>query len=109
MPRATNGGAPLRCTRPKLDSRFVLDVNVIDGTVVAPSAPFTKIWKMMNSGSLVWPQGTQIVWIGGDRFCNSLSVDLQVRNNFLSFHSFSSILTTNRAIMLFEFTLDGLS
>ncbi|KAG7617198.1 Protein NBR1 [Arabidopsis thaliana] len=78
VPRATNGGAPLRCTRPKLDSRFVLDVNVIDGTVVAPSAPFTKIWKMRNSGQLVWPQGTQIVWIGGDRFCNSLSVDLQI-------------------------------
>ncbi|XP_010448533.1 PREDICTED: protein NBR1 homolog [Camelina sativa] len=72
------GGLHFKCTRPRLDSRFVLDVNVLDGTVVAPSAPFTKIWKMRNNGSLVWPRGTQIVWIGGDRFSNSLSVDLQI-------------------------------
>ncbi|VVB15171.1 unnamed protein product [Arabis nemorensis] len=78
VPRPPHGGLPFRCTRPKLDSRFVLDVNVLDGTVVAPSAPFTKIWRMRNNGSLVWPHGTQIVWIGGDRFSNSLSVDLQI-------------------------------
>ncbi|CAN6987277.1 hypothetical protein IGI04_001441 [Brassica rapa subsp. trilocularis] len=77
VPRPHHGGLHFRCTRPKLDSRFVLDVNVLDGTVVAPSAPFTKIWKMRNNGSLVWPHGTQIVWIGGDRFSSSLSVDLQ--------------------------------
>ncbi|CAH2078051.1 unnamed protein product [Thlaspi arvense] len=78
VPRPPHGGLHFRCTRPKLDSRFVLDVNVLDGTVVAPSAPFTKIWKMRNNGSLVWRRGTQIVWIGGDRFSNSLSVDLQI-------------------------------
>ncbi|KAJ0239716.1 Protein NBR1 [Hirschfeldia incana] len=78
VPRPHHGGLHYRCTRPKLDSRFVLDVNVLDGTVVAPSAPFTKIWKMRNNGSLVWPHGTQIVWIGGDRFSSSLSVDLQI-------------------------------
>lgn len=89
MPQPQHGGLHLRCTRPKLDSRFVLDVNVLDGTVFAPSAQFTKIWKMRNNGSLVWPHGTQIVWIGGDRLSNSLSVDLQV----------SSIY---RSIMLFE-------
>ncbi|ESQ54850.1 hypothetical protein EUTSA_v10024557mg [Eutrema salsugineum] len=77
-PRPPLGGVHFRCTRPKLDSRFVLDVNVLDGTVVAPSAPFTKIWKMRNNGSLVWPHGTQVVWIGGDRFSSSLSVDLQI-------------------------------
>ncbi|KAF8117769.1 hypothetical protein N665_0008s0114 [Sinapis alba] len=78
VPRPNHGGLHFRCTRPKLDSRFVLDVNVLDGAVVAPSAPFTKIWKMRNNGSLVWPHGTQIVWIGGDRFSSSLSVDLQI-------------------------------
>ncbi|XP_009109238.1 protein NBR1 homolog [Brassica rapa] len=78
VPQPQHGGLHLRCTRPKLDSRFVLDVNVLDGTVFAPSAQFTKIWKMRNNGSLVWPHGTQIVWIGGDRLSNSLSVDLQI-------------------------------
>ncbi|CDY08946.1 BnaC08g11760D [Brassica napus] len=78
VPQPQHGGLLLRCTRPKLDSRFVLDVNVLDGTRFAPSAQFTKIWKMRNNGSLVWPHGTRIVWIGGDRLNNSLSVDLQI-------------------------------
>ncbi|KFK29014.1 hypothetical protein AALP_AA7G077700 [Arabis alpina] len=78
VPRPLHGGLHSRCTRPKLDSRFVLDVNVLDGTAVAPSSTFTKIWRMRNNGSLVWPHGTQIVWIGGDRFSNSLAVDLQI-------------------------------
>ncbi|XP_013597152.1 PREDICTED: uncharacterized protein LOC106305319 [Brassica oleracea var. oleracea] len=78
VPQPHHGGSDFRSTWTKLDSRFVLDVNVIDGTVVAPSAPFTKIWKMRNNGSLVWPRGTQIFWIGGDRFSNSFAVDLQI-------------------------------
>ncbi len=64
--------------RPKLDSRFSLDVNVIDGTMMAPSTPFTKIWRMRNNGSLVWPRGTQLVWIGGDRFSDAVSVEIEV-------------------------------
>lgn len=64
--------------RPKLDSRFSLDVNVIDGTMMAPSTPFTKIWRMRNNGSLVWPRGTQLVWIGGDRFSDAVSVEIEI-------------------------------
>ncbi|XP_068307905.1 protein NBR1 homolog isoform X2 [Pyrus communis] len=63
---------------PKLDSHFVLDVNVMDGTLIAPSTPFTKIWRMRNNGSMVWPQGTTLVWIGGDRFSNSDSVEIEI-------------------------------
>ncbi|KAL5544121.1 hypothetical protein UlMin_007905 [Ulmus minor] len=63
---------------PKLDSRFILDVNVMDGTLMAPSTPFTKIWKMRNCGQLVWPRGTQLVWIGGDKFGASDSVELEI-------------------------------
>ncbi|KAK7291604.1 hypothetical protein RIF29_06878 [Crotalaria pallida] len=68
----------LKVVRPKLDSRFILDVNVIDGTMMAPSTAFTKIWRIRNSGSLVWPMGTQLVWIGGDKFSDSHSVDLEI-------------------------------
>ncbi|KAK7265631.1 hypothetical protein RJT34_33253 [Clitoria ternatea] len=64
--------------KPKLDSQFILDVNVIDGTMMAPSTAFTKIWRMRNNGTLVWPQGTQLVWIGGNMFSYSHSVDLEV-------------------------------
>lgn len=77
-PPLPQGGLHFGLAQPKLDSRFVLDVNVLDGTVVAPSTPFTKIWRLRNNGSLVWPCGTQLVWIGGDRFSNSVSVDLEI-------------------------------
>lgn len=49
-----------------------------DGTTMAPSTPFTKIWRMCNNGTQVWPQGTQLVWIGGDRFSDAVSVDIKV-------------------------------
>lgn len=64
--------------RPRLDSRFILDVNVIDGTMMAPSTAFTKIWRMRNNGTTAWPKGTQLVWIGGDKLSESDSVDLEV-------------------------------
>ncbi|KAJ8563284.1 hypothetical protein K7X08_031736 [Anisodus acutangulus] len=63
---------------PKLDSRFTQDVNVFDGTIMAPLTPFTKVWRMRNNGNIVWPQGTQLVWIGGDRFSDAFSVELQI-------------------------------
>ncbi|KAF2293270.1 hypothetical protein GH714_040640 [Hevea brasiliensis] len=68
----------IKPVRAKLDSRFILDVNLLDGTMMAPSTPFTKIWRMRNSGSIVWPQGVQLVWIGGDRFSHADSVELEI-------------------------------
>ncbi|XP_022923728.1 protein NBR1 homolog [Cucurbita moschata] len=62
----------------KLDSRFVDDINVLDGTVMPPCTPFTKIWRLHNSGSVNWPRGTQLVWTGGDKFSRSESVELEV-------------------------------
>lgn len=65
--------------RPKLDGRFVSDVNIADGTRMAPSTTFTKIWRMRNNGNIVWPQGIQLVWVGGDRFSDVVSVEVEVR------------------------------
>ncbi|KAL3529523.1 hypothetical protein ACH5RR_008845 [Cinchona calisaya] len=64
--------------RSKLDSRFIQDVNILDGTIMAPSTPFTKIWRMRNNGSVVWPQGTLLVWIGGDKLSDIFSVDIEI-------------------------------
>ncbi|KAL3018659.1 hypothetical protein AAZX31_05G039900 [Glycine max] len=77
-PHIFKKGAILKHAKPKLDSRFILDVNVIDGTMMAPSTAFTKIWRMRNNGTIVWHKGTQLVWIGGDKFSDSHSVDLEV-------------------------------
>lgn len=78
LPHDLYRGCGAKPGRPRLDSRFIIDVNVIDGTIMAPSAPFTKIWRMRNTGSLIWPRGTQLVWIGGDRYSDAPSVDLEV-------------------------------
>ncbi|CAL1405328.1 unnamed protein product [Linum trigynum] len=69
--------------QPRLDSRFILDVNVVDGTVLAPSTPFKKIWRLRNNGNLVWPMGTRLVWIGGDRFSQTDSSVLEIPANGL--------------------------
>ncbi|KAI3759429.1 hypothetical protein L6452_07238 [Arctium lappa] len=64
--------------RSKLDSRFILDVNILDGTIMAPFTAFTKIWRMRNNGTVIWPRGSQLQWIGGDRLSNSLSVEIEI-------------------------------
>lgn len=70
--------------RCKLDSRFILDVNVLDGTIMAPLTAFTKIWRMRNNGTVIWPRGSQLQWIGGDRLSHSVSVDIEIPNDGLS-------------------------
>ncbi|CAN4085974.1 unnamed protein product [Withania somnifera] len=71
-------GYGLKLGRPKLESRFIQDVNILDGTIIAPFTRFTKIWRMKNNGNLVWPQGTQLVWIGGDKLSDRVSVELEI-------------------------------
>ncbi|KAL0417192.1 UNVERIFIED_CONTAM: protein JOKA2 [Sesamum latifolium] len=62
----------------KLDSCFIQDVNVFDGTIVAPLTRFIKIWRMRNNGMVVWPQKTQLIWIGGHRFSSRSSIGLEI-------------------------------
>uniref|UniRef100_A0ACD5USQ8 Uncharacterized protein n=1 Tax=Avena sativa TaxID=4498 RepID=A0ACD5USQ8_AVESA len=65
-------------SRLQLDCRFIKDLTVPDGTVMAPSTSFRKIWCMRNSGSTAWPFGTQLTWIGGDQFACQSSVKLEI-------------------------------
>lgn len=71
-------GAGMKSTKFKLDSRFIQDVNVLDGTIMAPSTPFTKIWRMRNNGNTVWPRGSQLLWIGGDRLSDAVSLEVEI-------------------------------
>ncbi|PUZ47632.1 hypothetical protein GQ55_7G181900 [Panicum hallii var. hallii] len=65
----------------KTDCRFIKDVTIPDGTPMAPSIPFTKIWRMCNSGSTTWPYGIQLVWVGGDHLKCLSSVGLAISAN----------------------------
>ncbi|KAJ1271527.1 hypothetical protein BS78_06G134100 [Paspalum vaginatum] len=63
------------------DSQFIKDITVPDGTPMAPSTPFTKIWRLRNCGSTMWPYGTQLVWVGGDHLACLSSVRLAISTN----------------------------
>ena len=95
------GSCGVKGGQPKLDSRFVLDVNVSDGTVMPSSTPFTKIWRMRNSGSVAWPQGVRLVWIGGDQFFSADSVEIEV--GIFSLLLFSICLSLNYSSDLLSF------
>lgn len=77
MPQACKG-VKVKLGSSKFDSRFIQDINIIDGTVLAPLTPFTKIWRMRNNGTVVWPQRTQLLWIGGDKLSSQTSVEVAV-------------------------------
>ncbi|KAJ6841496.1 protein NBR1-like protein [Iris pallida] len=64
-----------------LESLFIQDVTVLDGTVMDPCTHFTKIWRMRNNGTVAWPLGTQLVWVGGDQFGDQGSTDLEIPAN----------------------------
>jgi len=49
------------------DSEFVLDVNVPDGTHLAPGASFTKTWRLRNSGTCTWDASYRLNFIAGER------------------------------------------
>ncbi|BAF09216.1 protein NBR1 homolog [Oryza sativa Japonica Group] len=76
--RKIHSRAAMKSKREKLESRFILDVTVLDGTLMAPSTPFTKIWRMHNNGSIMWPLGTQLIWVGGDQFALQTYVPLEI-------------------------------
>ena len=49
------------------DSRYVADITVPDNTQFAPGEPFSKVWRVRNSGTCSWERGTQLVYWSGDR------------------------------------------
>ncbi len=58
------------------EARFVADVTVEDGTVVQPGQPFTKTWRIRNSGTTTWGAGYELVFVRDDRMQGPQSVPL---------------------------------
>ena len=46
--------------------KFVEDITIPDGTIVTPGKPFTKTWKLQNTGTCVWTDGYSFQFIDGD-------------------------------------------
>jgi hypothetical protein len=59
-----------------LDSQYVADVTIPDGTVMSPGAAFVKTWKVKNSGTCDWDAGFQLIFVGGDQMGGPASVSL---------------------------------
>jgi hypothetical protein len=49
-----------------LDLAFLDDVTLVDGTLVHPSEPLEKVWRVQNTGTCDWPEGSSIVYRAGD-------------------------------------------
>ncbi len=46
--------------------KFVEDITIPDNTVVAAGKPFTKTWKLQNTGTCVWTEEYSFEFIDGD-------------------------------------------
>ncbi|XP_076874868.1 protein ILRUN-like [Brachyhypopomus gauderio] len=47
---------------------FVEDVTIGEGESIPPDTPFTKTWRIQNTGPESWPPGVCLKYIGGDQF-----------------------------------------
>lgn len=45
---------------------FISDVTIPDGTQFAPGAPFTKTWRLKNTGSCPWTTDFSIAFLNGN-------------------------------------------
>ncbi|TDB82731.1 NBR1-Ig-like domain-containing protein [Micromonospora sp. KC721] len=50
----TDGAAAVAGTPDRDDSRFEGDVTYPDGTLVPPNSSFTKVWRIRNTGTVIW-------------------------------------------------------
>jgi len=63
-----------RCEKPRYLARYVQDVTIPDGTVLAPSSTFIKTWRMRNEGTNAWPEQTVLMFVGGDKLSASETI-----------------------------------
>jgi hypothetical protein len=46
-------------------AKFVTDISVPDNSVIAPNAPFNKIWRLKNTGTCTWDHSYLVHYISG--------------------------------------------
>ena len=64
---------PGDCT---LNAIYVADITVPDGSELMPGIKFAKTWRIRNTGTCTWEEGTQLVFISGDELEGSTAVDV---------------------------------
>ncbi len=61
VPR-TATAIPIPCDK----ADFVKDVTFVDGSIIAPGATFTKVWRLKNVGSCTWDSKYALVFVSGN-------------------------------------------
>ncbi len=64
---AGEGGCVLRAA-------YVADVTIPDNTKLDKNQAFTKTWRIRNSGTCAWGEGTKFVYVSGEKFGAPASV-----------------------------------
>jgi hypothetical protein len=59
-----------------LDSQYVTDVTIPDGTIMTLGAGFVKTWRVRNSGTCDWDAGFQLIFVGGNQMNGPANVSL---------------------------------
>jgi hypothetical protein len=44
-----------------------IDVNLPDDTIIEPGQEFTKIWRLVNSGTCTWTPAYEVFWLWGEK------------------------------------------
>jgi len=57
-------------------AHFVKDSTVPDDTVFTPGFETTKTWRIKNTGKDAWPEGTKLVYVGGNWDMKDCKVDV---------------------------------
>lgn len=58
------------------EMKFVEDITIPDKTVVQAGKPFTKTWKIQNSGTCTWNDSYQLVFSQGDPMTEKTEINL---------------------------------
>ena len=62
VPTRITGAGPGGCT---LKATYIADVTIPDGTVLQPSTPFVKTWRVRNDGTCTWDAGYRLIFSSG--------------------------------------------
>jgi hypothetical protein len=59
-----------------LNMAYIADVTIPDGTVMTPGNAFVKTWRVENSGTCEWKDGTQLVFADGEQMRGPAAVNV---------------------------------
>ncbi len=59
---STGSGGDQSCTD---SAEFVSDVSIPDNVLFSPNTPFTKTWRLKNTGTCTWDSSYLVYWISG--------------------------------------------